>query len=83
MEALTPIDEEPSEDQADEDQPITMIPRIMHTAPSPTIETNPIVSSGASINSGGVMKSMIIREESTNGSAMSSSGEVKQIESVL
>lgn len=38
MEALTPIDEEPCEDLADDDQPITMIPRIMHTAPSPTTE---------------------------------------------
>lgn len=36
MVELTPIDEEPSE--ADEDQPITMIPKIMHTAPSPTVE---------------------------------------------
>lgn len=41
MEALTPIDEDPCEDLADEDQPITMIPRIMHTAPSPTVE-NPV-----------------------------------------
>lgn len=41
MVELTPIDEEPSE--ADEDQPITMIPKIMHTAPSPTIE-NPATS---------------------------------------
>lgn len=39
MEQLTPIDEEPSEDEAnDEDQPITMIPKIMHTAPSPTTD---------------------------------------------
>jgi len=37
METLTPIDEEPAEDN-DEDQPITMIPKIMHTAPSPTAE---------------------------------------------
>lgn len=41
MVELTPIDEEPSE--ADEDQPITMIPKIMHTAPSPTVE-NPLTS---------------------------------------
>lgn len=34
MEQLTPIDEEPAEDIDDtEDQPITMIPKIMHTAP--------------------------------------------------
>lgn len=42
MEQLTPIDEEPSEDDLnDEDQPITMIPKIMHTAPSPTTENPP------------------------------------------
>ncbi|XP_037048815.1 uncharacterized protein LOC119083250 isoform X4 [Bradysia coprophila] len=41
MVELTPIDEEPSE--ADEDQPITMIPKIMHTAPSPTVE-NPLTA---------------------------------------
>ena len=40
MEQLTPIDEEPAEDN-DEDQPITMIPKIMHTAPSPTSEVPP------------------------------------------
>lgn len=42
MEQLTPIDEEPSEDDNnDEDQPITMIPKIMHTAPSPTTDNPP------------------------------------------
>ncbi|XP_055317435.1 monocarboxylate transporter 1 isoform X4 [Sitodiplosis mosellana] len=42
MEQLTPIDEEPSEDEAnDDDQPITMIPKIMHTAPSPTTDNPP------------------------------------------
>lgn len=40
MEQLTPIDEEPAEDN-DEDQPITMIPKIMHTAPSPTTDFPP------------------------------------------
>lgn len=43
MVQLTPIDEEPSEDDNnDEDQPITMIPKIMHTAPSPTTDNPPI-----------------------------------------
>lgn len=43
MVQLTPIDEEPSEDENnDEDQPITMIPKIMHTAPSPTTDNPPI-----------------------------------------
>ncbi|XP_059607409.1 monocarboxylate transporter 14 isoform X3 [Phlebotomus argentipes] len=37
-EALTPIDEEPAEDLADDDQPITMVPKIVHTAPSPSTE---------------------------------------------
>lgn len=41
MEQLTPIDEEPAEDN-DEDQPITMIPKIMHTAPSPTTDIPPV-----------------------------------------
>ncbi|XP_031622504.1 uncharacterized protein LOC116340250 isoform X4 [Contarinia nasturtii] len=42
MEQLTPIDEEPSEDDNnDDDQPITMIPKIMHTAPSPTTDNPP------------------------------------------
>lgn len=56
MEQLTPIDEEPSEDDAnDEDQPITMIPKIptiMHTAPSPTTEIPPVsnVTSTSTMN---------------------------------
>lgn len=53
MEQLTPIDEEPSEDDAnDEDQPITMIPKIMHTAPSPTTENPPTsnVTSTTTVN---------------------------------
>lgn len=40
MDTLTPIDEEPAEDN-EEDQPITMIPKIMRTAPSPTSEQPP------------------------------------------
>lgn len=35
METLTPIDEEPAEDLADDDQPITILPKIVHTLPSP------------------------------------------------
>lgn len=53
MEQLTPIDEEPSEDDGnDEDQPITMIPKIMHTAPSPTTENPPTsnVTSTTTVN---------------------------------
>lgn len=53
MEQLTPIDEEPSEDDAnDEDQPITMIPKIMHTAPSPTTDYPPTsnVTSTTTVN---------------------------------
>lgn len=46
MEQLTPIDEEPAEDN-DDDQPITMsiIPKIMHTAPSPTNDEIPPIAS--------------------------------------
>lgn len=46
MEQLTPIDEEPAEDN-DDDQPITMsiIPKIMHTAPSPTNDDIPPIAS--------------------------------------
>lgn len=40
VDTLTPIDEEPAEDN-EEDQPITMIPKIMRTAPSPTTEQPP------------------------------------------
>lgn len=40
VDTLTPIDEEPAEDN-EEDQPITMIPKIMRTAPSPTAEQPP------------------------------------------
>lgn len=53
MEQLTPIDEEPSEDEEpDEDQPITMIPKIMHTAPSPTTDYPPTsnVTSTTTVN---------------------------------
>lgn len=53
MEQLTPIDEEPSEDDAnDEDQPITMIPKILHTAPSPTTDYPPTsnVTSTTTVN---------------------------------
>lgn len=53
MEQLTPIDEEPSEDDCnDEDQPITIIPKIMHTAPSPTTENPPTsnVTSTTTVN---------------------------------
>lgn len=51
MEQLTPIDEEPAEDN-DEDQPITMIPKIMHTAPSPTNDVPPMsnVTSTTTVN---------------------------------
>lgn len=55
MEHLTPIDEEPAEDNDEmDDQPITMIPKIMHTAPSPTtdmyIPPNSNVTSTTTVN---------------------------------
>lgn len=54
MEQLTPIDEddEIEDDANDEDQPITMIPKIMHTAPSPTTDFPPTsnVTSTTTVN---------------------------------
>lgn len=51
LDQLTPINEEPAEDM-DEDQPITMIPKIMHTAPSPTTDIPPTsnVTSTTTVN---------------------------------
>lgn len=47
VEVLTPIDEEPSEDLADDDQPITMVPKIVQTAPSPSTEQPTITVNGS------------------------------------
>ncbi|XP_039436473.1 monocarboxylate transporter 3-like isoform X2 [Culex pipiens pallens] len=47
VEVLTPIDEEPSEDLADDDQPITMVPKIVQTAPSPSSEQPTITVNGS------------------------------------
>lgn len=47
IEQLTPIDEEPAEDLAEDDQPITMIPKIVQTAPSPQAEQPPTYIGGA------------------------------------
>lgn len=80
--SLAPIDEETSEAgdlgsngvAGDEDeQPITMIPRIMHTAPSPTTE-NPMTQIGRANPS----TSSISEKPLRNGG-----GNVDQIESVL
>lgn len=82
--SLAPIDEETSEagDLAsnggagdDDEQPITMIPRIMHTAPSPTSE-NPMTQIGGRSNSTGTAS-----KPTRNGGG--SGGNVDQIESVL
>ncbi|EDS37193.1 monocarboxylate transporter 3 [Culex quinquefasciatus] len=51
VEVLTPIDEEPSEDLADDDQPITMVPKIVQTAPSPSTEQPTITVNGSGIHS--------------------------------
>lgn len=98
MEALTPIDEEPSEDNngdEDQDQPITMIPRIMHTAPSPTTE-NPLstitststiqpekqpVEAHATNNSNNNKAPATPTKSTTNGKVTDK--EISQIESVL
>lgn len=82
MDTLAPIDEEPSEagdlarslNAADDDeQPITMIPRIMHTAPSPTAET-------ALTTIGGKAAAAPATSTPRNGAK---NGEISQIESVL
>lgn len=73
VEVLTPIDEEPSEDLADDDQPITMVPKIVQTAPSPSTE-QPIASSITSSNDERKQK-----QATTNGN----SKEISQMESVL
>ena len=71
VETLTPIDEEAGEDG--EDQPITMIPKIVQTAPSPQSEQTPPLSN--------------ITSTTTVGAAQkhppSDKKEINQIESVL
>lgn len=68
MEILTPIDEEQSEDLLNEDdQPITMVPRITQTAPSPSTEYPEIIAT----------------IETANKSQKSLDKEVNQMESVL
>lgn len=68
VEILTPIDEEQSEDLLNEDdQPITMVPRIVQTAPSPSTE---YPETSATI-------------ETANKSQRSLDKEINQMESVL
>lgn len=68
MEILTPIDEEQSEDLLNEDdQPITMVPRIVQTAPSPSTE----------------YPETIATIETANKSQRSLNKEINQMESVL
>ncbi|XP_058455103.1 monocarboxylate transporter 2 isoform X4 [Malaya genurostris] len=74
VEVLTPINEEPSEDLADDDQPITMVPKIVQTAPSPSTE-QPINSEFASDDSK--------PKQAINGNTNDTSKEISQIESVL
>ncbi|XP_058821435.1 monocarboxylate transporter 3-like isoform X2 [Topomyia yanbarensis] len=76
VEVLTPIDEEPSEDLADDDQPITMVPKIVQTAPSPSTE-QPINSNFAQASDERKSKPAV------NGNANDTSKEISQIESVL
>lgn len=75
MEVLTPIDEEPSEDLADDDQPITILPKIVQTAPSPSTEQQPITSNIASTISNDERQ----KQKPANGN----SKEISQMESVL
>lgn len=73
VEVLTPIDEEPSEDLADDDQPITMVPKIVQTAPSPSTEQPPITSN--TINND--------ERRQKQAAANGNSKEISQMESVL
>lgn len=95
QDALAPIDEEPSEagDLAsqnagadDDEQPITMIPRIMHTAPSPTAPDTPLsVLSTPAAAAAAAARSAAGSGAVGGGAARPANGggEVNQIESVL
>lgn len=81
--SLAPIDEETSEagdlgsnggGGDDDEPPITMIPRIMHTAPSPTAE-NPMTQIGRTTHP----STSSVEKPAKNGG----SSNVDQIESVL
>ncbi|XP_035796024.1 uncharacterized protein LOC118468863 isoform X2 [Anopheles albimanus] len=78
VEVLTPIDEEPSEDLADDDQPITMVPKIIQTAPSPSTE-QPVTSNITSTST----ISNDDRNHANGGSAKDMNKEVSQMESVV
>ncbi|XP_049530524.1 uncharacterized protein LOC125948463 isoform X3 [Anopheles darlingi] len=78
VEVLTPIDEEPSEDLADDDQPITMVPKIIQTAPSPSTE-QPVTSNITSTST----ISNDDRKHANGGSVKDMNKEVSQMESVV
>ncbi|XP_050087742.1 uncharacterized protein LOC126572455 isoform X2 [Anopheles aquasalis] len=78
VEVLTPIDEEPSEDLADDDQPITMVPKIIQTAPSPSTE-QPVTSNITSTST----ISNDDRKHTNGNSAKDMNKEVSQMESVV
>uniref|UniRef100_A0A182Q9L7 Major facilitator superfamily (MFS) profile domain-containing protein n=1 Tax=Anopheles farauti TaxID=69004 RepID=A0A182Q9L7_9DIPT len=80
VEVLTPIDEEPSEDLADDDQPITMVPRIIQTAPSPSTE-QPVTSNITSTTT--INNDDRKQQPQSNGSAKETDKEVSQMESVV
>uniref|UniRef100_A0A4Y0AXR7 Major facilitator superfamily (MFS) profile domain-containing protein n=1 Tax=Anopheles funestus TaxID=62324 RepID=A0A4Y0AXR7_ANOFN len=78
VEVLTPIDEEPSEDLADDDQPITMVPKIIQTAPSPSTE-QPVTSNITSTTTINDDR----KQTQSNGGTKDTDKEVSQMESVL
>uniref|UniRef100_A0A182N5C0 Major facilitator superfamily (MFS) profile domain-containing protein n=1 Tax=Anopheles dirus TaxID=7168 RepID=A0A182N5C0_9DIPT len=80
VEVLTPIDEEPSEDLADDDQPITMVPKIIQTAPSPSTE-QPVISNITSTTT--INNDDRKQQPQSNGSAKDTDKEVSQMESVV
>ncbi|XP_052869635.1 monocarboxylate transporter 3 isoform X2 [Anopheles cruzii] len=79
VEVLTPIDEEPSEDMGDDDEPITMVPKIIQTAPSPSTE-QPVTSN---ITSTTTINNDDRKQPQSNGGAKETDKEVSQMESVV
>lgn len=75
VEALTPIDEEAAEDV--DDMPITMIPKIVQTAPSPSSEQTPPLSNITSTTTVGQTPQRSSADEPKKKK------EINQIESVL
>uniref|UniRef100_A0A0K8TKH4 Putative monocarboxylate transporter n=1 Tax=Tabanus bromius TaxID=304241 RepID=A0A0K8TKH4_TABBR len=82
IEALTPIDEEPSEDLLDDDQPITLIPKIVKTLPSPQSDEVALPDSVFMVTEAN-SESKPSPGDSFKPTAITKDKEISQIESVL